>query len=100
MFKDPNRQELVIEQLYGVKAKFLSLQGQVNAGKPDPYVSNMLSVLGDILNMHIVGAKMMGVVVASAEIFIPQGVLPGIDEDYDERFADEYPNYPYDELPF
>lgn len=100
MFQDPNRQETVIEQLYMAKAKFLSMQGMVNATHPDPFVSNALNVLGDILNMHIVAAKMMGVVVASAEIFLPQGILPGIDDDYDKLDDDLVGDDDYDEVPF
>lgn len=89
MFPEPDRQEKVIEQLYMIKAKFLSLQGQVNATRPDALVSQVLSQIGDLINGHIVGAKMMAVTTVTIDIFIPQGILPGMDEDYDERFDDD-----------
>ena len=100
MFPKQDRQELVLEQLYGLKAKFLSLQGQVNASRPDPLVSQVLVNIGDVLNGHILGAKMLAVTTISIDIFIPQGIMPGIDPDYDEFMHDETPSVDVDDIPF
>lgn len=100
MFPEQSRQEIVLEQLYGLKAKFLSLQGQVNAGQPDPLVAQVLTNMGDVLNGHILGAKMLAITTVSIDIFIPRNPLPGIDPDYDLRFEDQEGPDDHPDIPF